>query len=329
MKPKLLEQLRTRIRYKHYSLQTERAYIYWVKRYIYFHGKRHPADMGGPEIARFLSYLAERENVAAATQNQALNAIVFLYREILEVEVGELPEVIRPTKPKRLPTVLSQSEVQRVIAQLNEPYRTMALLFYGAGMRQAEVLQLRVMDVDFERMEIRIHGGKGNKDRRTMLPEVAVNGLKRYISIARNYFDDDMAAGIDFISLPGALIRKYPGAGKDIRWRFIFSSRSLSKDPKTRRTGRHHIHHRSVGKAISRGALNSGITKRVTCHTFRHSFATHLLENGYDIRTVQELMGHASVNTTMIYTHVLNKGGQGVVSPADKVMGESNKAHAN
>lgn len=318
--PKLLDQLRAKLRYKHYALATERAYCHWVKRYIFFHQKRHPRDMGGPEIASFLTNLAVNEHVAVATQNQALNALVFLYREILGKEIGELPDVIRPQKPRRLPTVLTKAEVEAVLRCLKEPYFTLALLMYGAGLRLNEALRLRIMDVDFARKELIVRAGKGNKDRVTMLPERAVTGMEKQRIKARDLFERDMANGITFINLPGALLRKYPNAGKDFRWRFIFPSDALSIDPRSGHRGRHHIHHKPVQRAIANGAKAAGIMKRCTCHTLRHSFATQLLEAGYDIRTVQELLGHANVATTMIYTHVLNKGGKGVRSPADNMI---------
>lgn len=315
--PKLMDQLRARLRYKHYALATEKAYFQWVKRFIFFHNKRHPKDMGGDEVAAFLTNLAVNQDVAVATQNQALNALVFLYREILDIDLAELPEIIRPKKPKRLPTVLTKAEVEEVLHCLKEPYFTLALLMYGAGLRLNEALRLRVMDVDFERKELTVRGAKGNKDRLTMLPERAVMGLASQLTKSRELFECDMANGMTFISLPGALLRKYPNAGKDFRWRFIFPSSSLSIDPRGGHQGRHHIHYKPVQRAISNASRAAGITKRCTCHTLRHSFATQLLESGYDIRTVQELLGHASVATTMIYTHVLNKGGKGVRSPAD------------
>ena len=316
---KLMDQVRTRLRYRQYALATEKAYCQWIRRYILFFGKRHPRELGGEEIAGFLSYLAEREHVSVSTQNQALNALVFLYREILDIDIGVLPEIIRPTRPRRLPTVLTTTEVGKILRHLKEPYLTMCWLMYGAGLRIKEVLRLRIMDIDLERSEILVFNSKGNKDRRTMLPNKAANGITRAIDNSRSYFEDDIAAGIDFISLPNALNKKYPNAGKDFRWRFVFSSGNLSRDPITGNTGRHHIHIRSVQRAFRSAVNTSGVTKRVSFHTLRHSFATHLLESGYDIRTVQELLGHSSVETTMIYTHVLNKGGKGVVSPADQL----------
>jgi len=315
--PKLLDQVRHRLRYRHYALATERTYLHWIRRYILFHNKRHPKDLDGQSVSDFLTHLAVREQVAASTQNQALNALVFLYREILGCDLGELPEIIRPQKPVRLPTVLTPSEVQRVLSVLKQPHLTIAQLMYGAGLRVGEALKLRIMDIDFERGEIMVRAGKGNKDRLTMLPSKSVTNLMFQIETSTNYFRRDMQNGIDFVHLPGALIRKLPNAGKELRWRYVFSSHKLSSDPRSGRVGRHHIHPKSVQRAIFNAAKSASITKRVTCHTFRHSFATHLLENGYDIRTIQELLGHASVQTTMIYTHVLNSGGRGVKSPLD------------
>jgi len=281
-----MDQLRARLRYKHYALATEKAYCQWVKRFIFFHNKRHPKDMGGAEIAAFLTNLAVNQNVAVATQNQALNALVFLYREILQKDIAELPEVVRPRKPKRLPTVLTKREVEAVLCCLKEPYFTLALLMYGGGLRLNEALGLRVMDVDFERKELMVRAGKGNKDRVTMLPERAIGGLASQRIKAHELFERDMANGMTFISLPGALLRKYPNAGKDFRWRYIFPSSSLSIDPRSGQKGRYHLHYKPVQRAISNASQAAGITKRCTCHTLRHSFATQLLESGYDIRTV-------------------------------------------
>lgn len=316
---KLMDQVRSRIRYKQYARSTEKAYCFWIRRYILFFGKRHPNTLSGPEISQFLTHLAEKERVSASTQNQALNALIFLYREILGIEVGQLPEIIRPVRPRRLPTVLTALEVKNVFSYLKEPYLTMCLLMYGAGLRVKETLNLRVMDVDFERGELLVHSSKGHKDRRTMLPVQAAEGLRASMLKSRIYFDEDMSNGIDFISLPNAQNRKYPNAGKDFRWRYVFSSANVSRDPVTGNIGRHHIHLKTVQRAFRKAVRESGITKRPTFHSLRHSFATHLLESGYDIRTVQELLGHSSVETTMIYTHVLNKGGRGVISPADQL----------
>ncbi|MEO1926241.1 MAG: integron integrase [Gammaproteobacteria bacterium] len=315
--PKLLDQVRQRIRYLHYSIKTEQSYIQWIRRYILFHGKRHPKEMGGEEVSSFLNFLVNKENVSASTQNQALSAIIFLYKQILNIDVGEIPEFQYARKPKRLPVVLTQSEVKRVFEYLNEPHKTMVGLMYGAGLRLNECLELRMLDVDIERREIIVRRGKGNKDRRTLLPEFVILGFKLAIDKAQQFHDIDQANGIIHVHLPDALARKYPSAGKQLKWQYVFSSHKTSVDPITKNIGRHHIHTKSVSRAISNAVRKANIMKHVTAHVFRHSFATHLLENGYDIRTVQELMGHSNVNTTMIYTHVLNKGGHGVKSPLD------------
>ena len=315
--PKLLDQVRQKIRYLHYSIKTEQSYIQWIRRYILFHGKRHPKEMGGGEVSSFLNYLVNKENVSASTQNQALSAIIFLYKQILDIDVGEIPEFQYARKPKRLPVVLTQEEVKAVFEYLNEPHKTMVGLMYGAGLRLNECLSLRILDVDFGRSEIVVRRGKGNKDRRTLLPNFVVPGLMIAVDKAERYFDLGQKDGIDHVDLPDALSRKYPNAGKQLKWQFVFASGNTSTDPETGKIGRHHMHTKSVSRAIGNAVKKAKIMKHVTAHVFRHSFATHLLENGYDIRTVQELMGHSNVNTTMIYTHVLNKGGHGVKSPLD------------
>jgi len=316
---KLLDQLKDRIRYLHYSRQTEKAYVYWARRYILFHDKRHPRDMGAEEISIFLNYLANTDKVAASTQNQALNALVFLYKEVLSKELGEMIEFDYAKRPVRLPTVLTQEEVKSIIEHTQEPYTAMIGLMYGAGLRMNECLQLRVLDVDFSRREIRIRNAKGGKDRITMLPESVLPGLELALEKTRAVFRNDQRLGIDYVSLPYALGRKYPNAGRELKWQFVFVSGNLSRDPRSGRRGRHHVHRKSVTRAIRHAVRAAGIDKHVTAHVFRHSFATHLLENGYDIRTVQELLGHSNVNTTMIYTHVLNRGGRGVKSPMDAI----------
>ncbi len=317
--PKLLVQVKEKIRFLHYSRKTEQAYVHWIKRFILFHGKRHPRDMGGVEISSFLNYLANRENVAASTQNQALSAIVFLYKQVLDIDFGEIPDFRYAKKPRRLPVVLTQDEVKNLFDHLNEPYKSMVGLMYGSGLRLNECLSLRILDVDFGRSEIIVRAGKGNKDRRTLLPEFVVPGLMLAIQKAETFHEIDQQNGIDYVYLPNALGRKYPNAGKQLKWQFIFASGKTSRDPVSGREGRHHVHSKSVQRAISSSVRKANIMKHVTAHVFRHSFATHLLENGYDIRTVQELMGHSNVNTTMIYTHVLNKGGLGVKSPVDSL----------
>jgi len=317
--PKLLDQVRQKIRFLHYSRKTEQSYIHWIRRFILFHNKRHPKDMNGEEIASFLNYLANNENVAASTQNQALAAIIFLYKHIINIDVSEIPEFQYARKPKRLPVVLTQNEVKRVFEYLNEPHKCMIGLMYGAGLRLNECLELRVLDIDIERREITVRRGKGNKDRRTLLPDFVVPGLKFSLDKVEQYHEIDQADGIRHVHMPDALARKYPNAGKQLKWQYVFASHKTSVDPVTGHTGRHHIHSKSVSRAISNAVRKANIMKHVTAHVFRHSFATHLLENGYDIRTVQELMGHTNVNTTMIYTHVLNKGGHGVRSPLDNL----------
>ena len=315
--PKLLDQVRQKIRYLHYSGKTEQAYIQWIRRYILFHGKRHPRNMRGGEISGFLNYLVNSENISASTQNQALSALIFLYKQVLDIEVGELPEFQYAVKPKRLPVVLTQEEVKAVFQHLREPHRTIVGLLYGSGLRLNECLGLRVLDVDFGSKEIIVRRGKGNKDRRTLLPDFVIPGLRSVIDKTEKLHTIDQVNGIDFVYLPDALGKKYPNAGKQFKWQYVFASGNTSTDPVSGKTGRHHIHTKSVQRAISSAISKAGIRKHVTSHVFRHSFATHLLENGYDIRTVQELLGHSHVNTTMIYTHVLNRGGHGVKSPID------------
>lgn len=318
-KPRLLDQLRMRIRYLHYSLQTERAYVHWARRYILFHHKRHPAEMGADEIVSFLNYLAAEECVSASTQNQALNAIAFLYKRVLRTEPGDLSNLVHARRPKRLPVVLTREEVRSMFAHLHDPYLTMALLMYGAGLRLNECLKLRVLDVDFGRREIFVRSGKGGKDRVTMLPDSASPGLQIAIEKTCSLFERDRALGIDHVDLPFALQRKYPNAGRELKWQFVFASGKLSVDPRSGKRGRHHIHDKTVSRIIRGAIRKAGIRKHAGAHCLRHSFATHLLEGGYDIRTVQELLGHKHVNTTMIYTHVLNRGGRGIVSPADNL----------
>jgi integron integrase len=317
-KPRLLDQLRSRIRYRHYSRSTEASYVQWVRRYILFHEKRHPREMGAAEVAAFLNYLVLKQHVSASTQNQALNAIMFLYKHVLEIELETLPEFTLARKPKRLPVVLTRDEAKRILAHLDEPYLTMAMLMYGAGLRVMECLKLRVLDVDFGRHELFVRKAKGQKDRVTVLPESAIAGLQAAIETTRARFERDQAIGIDYVDLPPGLLRKYPKACQELKWQFVFTSHLLSNDPRSGKRGRHHVHERSVSKALSAAIRKAGIMKHVTAHALRHSFATHLIEQGYDIRTVQELLGHSNVNTTMIYTHVLNRGGRAVISPVDR-----------
>ena len=316
--PKLLDQVRNKIRVKHYSIRTETQYLQWIKRFILFHGKRHPKDMGAAEVEAFLSHLAVEGNVSASTQNQALSALLFLYREILAIELPWLDDVVRAKKPQRLPSVLNRSEVALVLERMEGTYSLMARLLYGTGMRLMECCRLRVKDIDFGQREILIRDGKGAKDRVTMLPETLISDLQAHLVKRRRLYEDDLGKGMAEVFLPDALERKYPNAPNEWAWQYVFSSGSYSVDPRSGRERRHHIDEKLLQRAMKKAVTASGITKFATPHTLRHSFATHLLEGGYDIRTVQELLGHSDVSTTMIYTHVLNKGGRGVVSPLDR-----------
>ena len=316
--PKLLDQVRDKIRVKHYSIRTETQYLQWIKRFILFHGKRHPKDMGAAEVEAFLSHLAVAGNVSASTQNQALSALLFLYREILAVELPWLDDVVRAKKPQRLPSVLNREEVSLVLERMEGTYGLMARLLYGTGMRLMECCRLRVKDIDFRQREILIRDGKGTKDRVTILPDTLVKPLQEYLVKRRRLYEDDLSKGMTEVYLPDALARKYPNAAPEWIWQHVFPSGSYSVDPRSGHERRHHIDEKLLQRAMKKAVTASGITKFATPHTLRHSFATHLLESGYDIRTVQELLGHSDVSTTMIYTHVLNKGGRGVVSPLDR-----------
>ncbi|MBI1892371.1 MAG: integron integrase [Burkholderiales bacterium] len=317
--PKLLDQLRRCIREKYYSPRTEKAYVYWARWFIRFHNLTHPAEMAAEEVKVFLSYLTNERHVSAATYKQALCALLFLYKEVLGIELPWMEDLHRPNRPPRRPTVLTQAEIEAVFAGMEGVYQLMARLMYGTGMRLMECLTLRVKDVDFVRREIIIREGKGFKDRVTMLPLVLVEPLREQVSAARRYFDDDRAASRPGVMLPDALERKYPRAGTQWGWFWVFPSDHESTDPRSGVVRRHHLYDQTFQRAIKRGAERARIHKRVSSHVFRHSFATHLLESGYDIRTVQELLGHSDVSTTMIYTHVLNRGGRGVKSPIDSL----------
>lgn len=317
--PKLLDQVREKLRLKHYSIRTESQYLHWIKRFIFYHHKRHPREMGGPEVEAFLTHLATAGGVSASTQNQALSALLFLYREVLAVDLPWLDNVIRAKKPKRLPTVLSKPEVGKIMARMEGTYGLMARLLYGTGMRLMECCRLRVKDIDFDQGEILIRDGKGAKDRVTMLPEALKQPLRAHLERRRLIYEDDLAKGMAGVYLPDALERKYPNAPNEWGWQYVFCSGSYSVDPRSGIERRHHIDEKLLQRAMKKAVLASGVAKPATPHTLRHSFATHLLESGYDIRTVQELLGHSDVSTTMIYTHVLNKGGKGVVSPLDQL----------
>ncbi len=316
-KPKLLDRLREALRSRHYSRRTEQAYCHWVKRFIFFHNVRHPAEMAEPEINAFLTHLAIKEKVSASTQNQALSALLLLYRHVLDRQIGDLGEVIRARKPKRLPVVMTREEARAVLSHLEGDKRLMASLMYGAGVRLMECLRLRVQDLDFEHNEITVRDGKGSKDRRTMLPESLKAPLLDHLRKVRTIHDHDLADGWGRVQMPDALDRKYPNAPTEWRWQWVFPQENRWKNTRTGEEGRHHVHETILQRAVKEAVRKAGIVKHVGCHTFRHSFATHLLESGYDIRTIQELLGHTDVTTTMIYTHVLNKGGHGVRSPVD------------
>lgn len=317
--PRLLDQVRGRIRYKHYSIRTEQAYLDWIRRFIRHFGKRHPKDMGAQEVQEFLTHLAVTGRVAASTQNQAKSALLFLYREVLEMELPWLDDVEAAKTPKRLPVVLSSGEVHALLARLEGSRGLVARLLYGTGLRIMECLRLRVKDVVFERGEILVRDGKGFKDRVTMLPASLASALREHLERVRELHRQDLADGHGEVHLPYALDRKYPAAGREWMWQYVFPSAHLSVDPRSGVVRRHHLQDQCIQRAIKEAVRTAGINKPATPHTLRHSFATHLLEGGYDIRTVQELLGHADVKTTMIYTHVLNRGGRGVVSPVDRL----------
>ena len=318
-KPKLLDQVRQRIRTRHYSRRTERAYLHWIKRYIFFHDKRHPVEMGAAEVTRFLTSLAVRDRVAASTQNQALNALLFLYREILEVDLPWLDGLVRAKRPEHLPVVLTRDETHALLEALDGVPRLMALLLYGAGLRLLECCHLRVQDVDFGRNHITIREGKGSKDRVTMLPGAVRAPLAQHIERVRRVHARDLARGAGWVELPWALGRQDPKAGREWGWQWVFPATPFYVDRSPGQRRRHHLHESVVQRAMREAALKAYLVKRATCHTLRHSFATHLLEDGYDIRTVQELLGHRDVSTTMIYTHVLNRGPAAVRSPVDRM----------
>lgn len=318
--PKLLDRVRARTRALHYSIRTEEAYVDWARRFILFHGKRHPQEMGAPQVEAFLEHLAVERGVSASTQNQAKAALLFLYREVLGVQLPWLGEVTTAKTARRLPVVLTQREVRELLLELDGTMGLVASLLYGTGMRLLEGLRLRVKDVEFERRELIVREGKGNKDRVTVLPENLIAPLKLQMEKARALHQTDLDAGFGAVHLPDALAVKYPNSAKAWGWQYVFPSPARSVDPRSGLERRHHILEQSVQRAVATAAKRAGIHKPCTPHVLRHSFATHLLQAGYDIRTVQELLGHADVRTTQIYTHVLNKGGRGVLSPLDGLM---------
>ena len=317
--PRLLDQVRETIGRLHYSDRTADTYAHWIKRFIYFSGKRHPAEMGEAEVTAFLNHLASERNVAAATQNQALSALLFLYKEVLGQPLPWLNALDRAKRPVRMPTVLTRDEVRRLLAAMRGSKWLMASLLYGAGLRLRECLKLRVKDVDFGYRQILVRDGKGGKDRVTMLPASVVAPLAAHLERVKRLHERDCAHGHGDVELPDAIARKYPRAPYEWGWKWVFPSHRLSVDPKTGVIRRHHVYENFLIRGVKDAVRAARIAKHVSCHTLRHSFATHLLEGGYDIRTVQELLGHSDVSTTMIYTHVLNKGGRGVTSPLDSV----------
>jgi integron integrase len=316
-KPKLLDQVRRTLRTKHYSIRTEEAYVNWIKRFILFHHKRHPQEMNSSEIEQFLTYLAVEQNVAPSTQNQALAALLFLYQHVLRQPLLHPIDAVRARKPQQLPVVLSQTEASRLITHLPDRYRLMAKLLYGSGLRLMECVRLRVKDIDFGQHQIIVRSGKGHKDRDTLLPDSLLAPLRRQLRYARALHQNDLERGHGQVYLPHALDRKYPNASRQWGWQYVFPAARLSRDPRTQLVRRHHVDESGLQKAVKKAARMARINKPVGCHTLRHSFATHLLEDGYDIRTIQELMGHKSVETTMIYTHVIKRGGMAVRSPVD------------
>jgi integron integrase len=318
-KPKLLDQVRQRLRARHYSRRTEKAYVHWIKRYIFFHDTRHPVEMGAAEVTAFLTALAVRNPVAASTQNQALSALLFLYREVLGVELPWLDDLVRAKRPSHLPVVLARDEVRAVIGRLHGVSRLMAVLLYGAGLRLLECCRLRIKDVDFATNQLTIRDGKGGKDRTTMLPAFVKAELAEHIEEVRRQHEADVRRGWGWVELPFALARKYPSAGRDTSWQWVFPATRIYVDTVTGQRRRHHLHESVLQRAVKDAVRRAGLAKPASCHSFRHSFATHLLEDGHDIRTVQELLGHRDVSTTMIYTHVLNRGPSGVRSPADRL----------
>jgi integron integrase len=317
--PKLLDRVRQAIRMRHYSRRTESAYVHWIRRFIIFHGKKHPDHMGASEVTSFLSWLATSQRVSASTQNQALSAILFLYKHVLQKDLGRLEPVARAKTPHRVPVVLSRDEVSRILRHLIGRMWVIVGLLYGAGLRLQECLELRVKDVDFDLREIVVRRGKGQKDRRTMLPSAVEGALRAHLQEVKRQHEQDLVDGYGSVALPFALDRKYRNAATEWAWQFVFPAGRICRDPRWGPPSRFHLHETVVQREIAAAARKAGLTKKVGAHTFRHSFATELLQAGHDIRTVQELLGHADVSTTMIYTHVLNRGGLGVRSPLDRL----------
>ncbi len=315
--PRLLDQVRKAMRVRHYSIRTEESYISWIKRYILFHDKQHPKNLGKDEITQFLSHLASDRNVAASTQNQALSALLFLYKEVLSIDLPWLGDVVRAKRPSRLPVVLTRQDTKRLLGELNDTNWLIANLLYGSGLRLMEAIRLRVKDVDFDYEQIIVRSGKGFKDRTTVLPNSIAKHLQKHLAKIKNLHQRDLEEGFGSVYLPFAIERKYPNANKEWGWQYVFPSSKRSVDPQSGVIRRHHVSEKNLQRAIKQATRNLGIVKPVSTHTLRHCFATHLLEDGYDIRTIQELLGHKDLKTTMIYTHVMKKGAHGVRSPID------------
>jgi len=312
---RLMDRVTHTIRALHYSRKTEKSYCYWIRSFIRFHKYKHPSDMGAPEISQYLTWLAVERQVSASTQNQAFNAIVFLYRKVLDIQLEHIDNVIRAKKSRRIPVVFSRHEVAAILENARQPYRLMIALMYGSGLRMMEVLRLRLKDIDFDRLVILVRQGKGNRDRVTILPEKLVPDIQHAMERVHKLHELDVVEGYGEVQMPYALARKYPSQANGLHWQFLFAANKRSVDPISSREKRHHIFETTLQRAVKHAMLEAGIQKHASCHTFRHSFATHLLEDGYDIRTVQDLMGHKDVKTTQIYTHVLKRGGHAVRSP--------------
>jgi integron integrase len=315
--PRFLDQLRTAIRLRGMSYRTEQSYVDWAKRFLKFHNFRHPLEMGAPEIEAYLAYLVNERQLSPSSRNQCLHALLFVYREVLQIDSPELTQLPLAKNERRQPTVFTKEEIDRILAHMEGRYRLMAELLWGTGMRLKELLRLRIKDIDFDRNEINVMAGKGNKDRKTMLPQKLKQTLRDHLVNVKKAHEVDLLEGYGMVELPFALARKYPTAEKEWKWQYVFPAPKRSRDPRSGVYRRHHLDPSSLQKAVKVAMRKAEITKHGSCHTFRHSFATHLLENNYDIRTVQELLGHSDVSTTMIYTHVLNRGGLGVRSPLD------------
>ncbi len=318
---RLMDQVKTAIRVRHYSRKTEKAYCYWIRFFIRFHHLRHPMEMSEPEISAFLNFLAVNRKVSASTQNQAFNALVFLYKQVLEKPFENINGVVRAKQSRRIPVVFSREEIRAIFCRLDQPYHLIASLLYGSGLRLMEALRLRLKDIDFERLAIIVRSGKGGKDRVTIIPEHLVPDLRRAMERVHAFHQQDLADGYGEVQMPYALARKYPAEARSLHWQLLFAAPRLSVDPVSGQRRRHHLYETSMQRAVKQAIQRAQVHKKGSCHTFRHSFATHLLEDGYDIRTVQDLLGHKDVKTTQIYTHVLQRGGNAVRSPLTRMQG--------